>query len=71
MNPLDGQQFNFRDDVLYCLILEAKHKVYFQPVSVNHHTNFRMLHLIGLQLLATAVTKLHVSPFFGFLTSER
>lgn len=63
MNPLDAQQFNFTDGVLYYLSLKVKHKIYFQPASVSHHANFRMLHLIDLQLLATAVTKLHVSPF--------
>jgi hypothetical protein len=57
MNPLDEQQFN--SQTVYCIIyMKVKHKIYFQSASVSHHANFRMLHLIDLQLLV------------GFLTSE-
>jgi hypothetical protein len=50
--------------LLYYLSLKVKHRIYFQSASVNHHANFWMLLLIDLQLLVTAVTKLHVSPFW-------
>ena len=64
MNPLEwaAVQFHRRCTVLF-ISLKVKHKIYFQSASVSHHATFRMLHVIDLQLLVTAVTKLHVSPF--------